>query len=439
MKNRKWLIPVVILAVIAIGVGCFFAGRETAVAPLRTELEQAQATRDQVKADLEAAKADLEQTKSELEQAAADRDQAKTALEQAQAERDEAQAELLAEQEQAKAEREREILIERSDLEGLGEIDGPIYVTGHKSPDTDTVGCAIAYAALLRELGYDAKPVVLGDVNNETKYVLKQAGVEIPEKLEDASGLNMVLVDHSEYSQSAEGLKDAKVLMIIDHHGDGSVTTGNQMIYDAQPLGATATIVWFRYLDYGVAPTKEIAHVLMGAILSDTKKMQSNTTTAADREALKALSELAGVTDLDAYYRGMFQAAISYEGMPDDKIFLSDYREYEAGGTKFCIGCVEAYDEAAAHELAVRMKAAIETLQPDSGMDLTYAQISIFHDGISVSFIVPANEAAWEVLKEAFGDQGEWDGTDLRLEPGISRRQVLVPAISEVLEAHPKE
>ncbi|MBR2698313.1 MAG: DHH family phosphoesterase [Clostridia bacterium] len=117
------------------------------------------------------------------------------------------------------AERDLNILLNRSDLEGLGEIDGPIYVTGHKSPDSDTVGSAIACAALLRQLGYDAHPVVLGELNNETKFILESAGMEAPERLEDASGCNMILVDHSEYTQSAEGLRDARIISIITATG----------------------------------------------------------------------------------------------------------------------------------------------------------------------------------------------------------------------------
>ena len=142
------------------------------------------------------------------------------------------------------AERELNYKHNLSDLEGLGEIDGTIYVTGHKSPDSDTVGSSIAYAALLRELGYDAIPVVLGNINNETGFILESAGIDTPILLDDASGCNMILVDHCEYTQSAEGLQDAYVISIIDHHGDGSVTTGNPLIYDARPLGSTATIIW---------------------------------------------------------------------------------------------------------------------------------------------------------------------------------------------------
>ena len=151
-----------------------------------------------------------------------------------------------------RAEWELNVLINRSDLEGLGAVEGPIYVTGHKSPDADTVGSSIAYAALLQKLGYDARAVVLGDINRESALILEKAGMAAPPLLDDASWKNMILVDHSEYSQSAEGLKDAHIISIIDHHGDGSVTTGGQLIYDARPLGYTATIIWIRYRNYGV-------------------------------------------------------------------------------------------------------------------------------------------------------------------------------------------
>ena len=70
---------------------------------------------------------------------------------------------------------------------------------------------------------------------------------------------------------------------------------------------------------------------------------------------------------------------------------------------------------------------------------LSFAQISIFHDGISVSFLIPCGEAEDEILSAAFGDRAESDGTSYRLEPGISRKQVLVPAITDLLSAYPKE
>ena len=340
---------------------------------------------------------------------------------------------------QYQSEQELNYRLNRSELDGLDEIEGTIYVTGHKSPDSDTVGSSIAYASLLRELGYDARPVVLEDINQETRYILETGGLETPMLLDDASGCNMVLVDHSEYSQAAEGLRDANVITIIDHHGAGSITTGNRLIYDARPLGSTATIIWIRYRNYGIEPDPKTAYAMVGSILSDTRNLQSNATTFADREALKTLSLLAGISDTDALYQELYLASISYDGMTDEEIFFNDYKEYERGGKKFGIGCVNAYDEAGAGNLVERMTNVFSSDDAPNGMDMSFAEISIFHDGISVSYLVPSNEAAAEVLEAAFGNDAVYDGVSYRLEPGISRKQVLVPAITDILEAYPKE
>ena len=336
-------------------------------------------------------------------------------------------------------EKKLNILLHRSDLDGLGEIKETIYVTGHKSPDSDTVGSSIAYAALLRALGYDAVPVLLGPVNHESAYILQAAGLEAPALLEDASGLTMVLVDHSEYTQSANGLKDAKIISIIDHHGDGSVITANPLIYDARPIGSAATVTWLQYRDYGVEPDRQSAVMMMGAILSDTKNLQSGTTTFADREAVKVLSKLGGVTDTDAFYQDMYKALLSYEGKTDEEIFFTDYKEYEIGGKRVSVGNVNAYDEETAKDLAARMKTVMPLTKPSTGMDMCFAMVSILHDDLSVTYLVPSDEAADEVLRTAFGDRAHYDGTSYKIEPYASRKAVFIPAITDVLEAYPKE
>ena len=335
--------------------------------------------------------------------------------------------------------REKEILLNRSEWDALGEIEGTIYVTGHKSPDSDTVGSAIAYAVLLRALGYDAQAVVLGSVNHETQYILDAAKLDALPLLEDASGCNMALVDHSEYLQSADGLKDAHIISIIDHHGDGTVQTGNQLIYDARPLGATATIIWLRYRDAGLSPDQQTALVMMGAILSDTKNLQSDATTFADREALRELSGIAGISDTDAFYSEMYKALLSYEGMTDEEIYFSDYKEYEVDGRKFGIACMKVYDEEGAKDLAGRMKALFPSVLASAGMEMAFVKIGISHDDLSVAYLVPSDDAAAEVLEAAFGETAVFDGTSYMLSPNVSRKTVMVPAITDVLKANPPE
>lgn len=337
------------------------------------------------------------------------------------------------------AERDLNVLLNRSDLEWVGEIDGTVYVTGHKSPDSDTVGSSIAYAALLRQLGYDARPVVLGEVNSETRYILEAAGMEVPAQLEDASGQFMILVDHSENVQSVDGLKDATILGIIDHHGTGTVTTGNPLVYDARPLGATATIIWIRYRNYGLEPDRQTAMVMMGSVLSDTINLQSYTTTSADREALKALSRIAGVSDTDAFFLEMKKAMTSYADKTDEEVFFSDCKEYEAGELRYSIGVIDVYDEDQARDMAGRMKELLPSVRSSTGVDMAFAQVSIFHDDISITYLVPSDDTAAEVIKRAFGAGTEFDGVSYILRPGASRKQVIVPAFTDVLRAYPFE
>ena len=337
------------------------------------------------------------------------------------------------------AEREKQVLWNRSELEFLDGADGTIYVTGHRSPDTDTVCSAILYARLLRELGYDAQAAVLGPISSETKFVLTAAGAEEPPLLEDASGKTVVLVDHSDYLHSADGLQDANVITIIDHHGTGTVTTGNQLIYDARPLGSTATIIGIRYGNYGVEIDSQTAALIVGAVLSDTSGLKSANTTPADLGVVEDLCSLAGIQDPAAFYQEMFRARISYEGKTDEEIFFSDYKEYRGGGKTFGIGCVDAYDEADAREMAERMKKVFPSILPSAEADYLIAQISVFHDDLSMNYFVAADPASAELMEAALDGKAVFDGTSFVLKPGVSRRQVVVPAITAVLEEHPAE
>ena len=327
----------------------------------------------------------------------------------------------------------------RSDLDILGTAEGPLCVFGHKSPDSDTVCSSIAYAELLRKLGYDAQAYILEPVNRETAFILQEARVKVPPVLEDASGKDVILIDHADYAQSVSGLEDAKILSIIDHHNAGTVTTGNQLVVDTRPLGCAATIVWIRYMNYGVSIDEQTAKLLLGALLSDTSNMKSQSVTLADREALKALSKLSKMEDVDAFYTKMYKASLTYIGMTDHEIFNMDVKEYESTGKRFLIGVVNAFDQEQAEELAKRMKAILPEEVKAAGVDMAFAQVSIFHDDLSYCYIVPSDEAAAELVKQAFGDEGKFDGTSFVFNPGFSRRQVLVPKLSDALAMHPGE
>ena len=314
----------------------------------------------------------------------------------------------------------------------------PIYVIGHKSPDSDTVCSAIAYARLLTALGYPAEPRITMPVNHESAYILKEAGTEVPPILENAAGCSIFLVDHSEYMQAAEGMKDAHIVGILDHHGVGSVSTGHQVIYNAKPIGATATIVWLDYLNYGVEIDRETAYLLLGAVLSDTNNLTGTTVTGADRAAVEELAPLAGVTDVDALYKKLHEMMLSYEGMSSEEIFFSDYKEYEAGGIRYGIGILNAIDDETALKLAAQMKEALPDCFSKKNVDLMYASVGIRENGEKIDRIVPANEQSAEVFKKAFPNYDEFDGTSFLFRTGLGRKTLFVPGMTDYLNSNPQ-
>ncbi|MDO5120328.1 MAG: DHH family phosphoesterase [Coriobacteriales bacterium] len=339
----------------------------------------------------------------------------------------------------ARQERERLYALNRSSIEKLIVEDGPIYVIGHRSPDADTVCSAIAYARFLTLLGHDAQAAITEPVNRETAFILQEAGVEVPPVLEDASGENIFLVDHSEYAQAAEGMVDAHIVGILDHHGAGSVTTGQQLLYEAKPIGSTATIIWLDYLNYGFEIDKVTAQLLLGAVLSDTDGLTGSTTTEADRQAVSELASIAGITDVDALYHSIHVEKLSYEGMTGEEILFSDYKEYEASGTTFGIGLVNAIDEDSAKELAERMKEALPAGFDSKNVDLMYASVGIRENGEKIDRIIPANEHSKEVFEAAFPNYDEYDGTSFIFRTGLGRKTKFVPGLTEFLNAHPHE
>ena len=329
--------------------------------------------------------------------------------------------------------------LNKSNIMSMVLDDGPIYVIGHKSPDSDTVCSAIAYARLLQKLGFDAIPMLNGEPNNESNYILEQAGIPVPEILDDAAGKNIFLVDHSEYMQSTKGMNEAHIVGILDHHGVGSVTTGNMVVYEGRPIGATATIVWLDYLNYGLVPDDDIAYILLCTIFSDTATLTSSTVTDADRKAVEALAKQAGIDDTDALARKLHEELLSYEGFTDIEILFSDYKEYEAFGTKFGIGCVNAIDEETASELAARMKAVLPEGFASKEVGLMYAEIGIRENGEKIDYVVPVDELSKQIFEQAFPDYDEYDGTAFIFRKGCGRKTVFVPGLTDFLATQPHD
>jgi len=305
--------------------------------------------------------------------------------------------------------------------------DEPVYVIGHKSPDSDSIGSAIACAYLLRMLGIDARAAATAPVNNETRFALDFFGLEAPEVLESAEGKQFVLVDHSEYSQALDGMKNARVVGIIDHHGIGDVRNTERIPVISMPIGATASILYKMYLDCNVGITRDMARAMLISIFSDTKGMTGNVT-GLDREAYEYMLPVAEIDDAIAFYAGMKEGKASYDGMSTSQIYYVDYKEYLAGEYTFGIGDVYTNSEENLAGLTAQITESFPAIYADSKMDMLFCLIST-DDMTCLIWYGPDAEKA---IAESFSD---YDGSgSLVFTPKASRKSVIVPPLTKTLE-----
>jgi len=301
------------------------------------------------------------------------------------------------------------------------------YVIGHKSPDSDTIGSAIACAYLLQQLGINAKAVATAQVNNETKFALDFFGLEAPEIMENAEGKQFFLVDHSEYSQALDGMKEARVVGIIDHHGIGDIRNTERIPVISLPIGATSSILYKMYLDCNVGITRDMARAMLISILSDTKGMTSNVT-GLDREAYNYMLPVAEIGDADAFYAGMKEGKASYSDMSPSMIYYVDYKEYLAGEYTFGIGDVYTDNEENLAALTAEITKSFPSIYAESKMDMLFCMISTD----DMTRLIWYGEDAEKAIAESFPD---YDGSGfLIFTPKASRKAVIVPPLTKTLE-----
>ncbi len=310
--------------------------------------------------------------------------------------------------------------------------DNITWVIGHRSPDSDTVGSAIAYASLLNQIGIPARAAVSSAVSRETSYALDYFGIEAPPVLSSAEGKQFVLVDHSSYSQAISGMRNARIVGIIDHHGIGDVSVSERIPVLSAPVGATATLVFMAYRQCRAEISRDMARVMLMAILSDTRGMTTQVS-AADRFAYAALLKNAEIEDPGTFCQGMLAACNSYDGMSCWEIFQSDYREYERYHVRFGIGNVAAFGEQETLEMADRMLALMDSKYGELGMDMLFTIVK--NKGETGSsppmYMVACGKGAAELLQKAFGNDN--GSKYFAFSERLSRKADVVPALSSVL------
>lgn len=304
-----------------------------------------------------------------------------------------------------------------------------VFILGHKNPDTDSICSAISYAYLKRQLGMDAEPIRLGEVNNETAFALQKFGFDQPRLVERVSEevSQVILVDHNERQQSAVDIEKVQILEVVDHHRIANFETTDPLYFRAEPVGCTTTILLKLFKEHGIEVPANIAGLMLSAIVSDSLLFKSPTCTEQDVQAARELAQLAGV-DAAEYGLAMLKAGADLSNKTLEDLMSLDSKEFEAGSHRFEIAQVNAIDVSVVTSRQKEIEVLMNEKIARKGLDLFVFVVTDILNNDSVA-IVLGNHSG--IIEGAF----KTSVVDNRvLLPGVvSRKKQIVPVITEAL------
>ncbi|MGP7819456.1 manganese-dependent inorganic pyrophosphatase [Niallia sp. 01092] len=302
-----------------------------------------------------------------------------------------------------------------------------VLIFGHKNPDTDTICSAIAYASLKNSLGIAAEPVRLGEVNGETKFALDYFNTEAPRFIEKASTEtnSVILVDHNEFQQSVEDIKDVSILEVIDHHRIANFQTSDPLYYRCEPVGCTATILNKLFKENGVEINKEIAGLMLSAIISDSLLFKSPTCTEQDVAAARELAEIAGV-NAEQYGLEMLKAGADLSDKTVEQLISLDAKEFPMGTYKVEVAQVNAVDTNDVLAKQAELEAALNNTISAKNLDLFLLVVTDILNNDSVALAL-GDKAA--VVEKAFNV--DLKNNTALLKGVVSRKKQIVPVLTD--------
>ena len=250
-----------------------------------------------------------------------------------------------------------------------------ILVMGHKNPDTDSICSAISYANLKKEIGFEVEAVRLGTISKETQFILDYLNMDAPRLIESVnSGDQIILVDHNEAGQSVDGRDNATILEIIDHHKI-DLKTSDPINLRFETVGCSSTIISKIYEEKGVAITKEMATVMLSAIMSDTLIFKSPTCTEEDVKQGKKLAEISGL-DYEVYGKDLLIAGTSLDDKTAYEIVNIDCKPFEFGTQKAAVAQVNTVEISAVLARKEELETVMKELMAKDGLDFVTLMIT---------------------------------------------------------------
>ena len=304
-----------------------------------------------------------------------------------------------------------------------------IYIIGHQSPDLDSVAAAIAYANFKNKTEETNKyvPAVAGEINKVTEFVLNKFGFDQPEILTDATNQQLILVDHNEKPQQIKG-KNKDIIEILDHHKINFANV-NPIRIDIHPLGSSNSIIYNKYKETGLKIDKNLAGLMLSAVLDDTVITKSPTCTETDKQIITELSALSEIKNWQDYGIEMFKAKADIGTMSEMEIIKMDYKDFEMKAGMFGIGQVETVDLETFKAREDKIIEELNRLRKEGGYHSTILFITdIIKEGSR--FLIVSSEP--EKIEEAF--EAKLENNRVYIDGIISRKKQVAPNLMKIFD-----
>ena len=238
----------------------------------------------------------------------------------------------------------------------------------------------------------------------------------------------VILVDHNEPSQSADGLNEADILEIVDHHNIGKISTLLPINFRNMSVGSVNTIIYTLYKENNIEIPSDIAGLMLSGIISDTLLLASPTTTELDKQVAKNLANIAEL-DLYKYGKELLKSGVSNDGLTINEIVYKDFKSYVTGEVKFGIGQVFTTDF---KEYSDRLNEYVDELNHIADNNDYKVACLFVTDILENNSYLLFNDGAKEYLNDAYELSDIKEGE--KLMGVISRKKQMVPPIMGVLE-----
>ena len=241
----------------------------------------------------------------------------------------------------------------------------------------------------------------------------------------------IILVDHNEKSQAVDGIDEAEILEIVDHHRIGSLETLQPIYFRNMPLGCSSTIIYIMYREKNVEIPREIAGIMLSAILSDTLMFRSPTCTEEDKRAAEDLAKIAG-EDCEKLAYAMFEAGSNFSAKTPEQVLYQDYKTFYADDISFGVSQVSAVSRKMLDDIKKSLKDYLPTVRAEKNVSMVFVMLTdIFEE---TTELIYDGDYSSNIVRVAFNDSKDLPEKIL-LKNVVSRKKQLIPPIIQAVQA----